>query len=195
MLKSIIDTSHDFATGFFCQIYPKAFARPSTKYVKNQGKRNMVVVEIGTDRGYNARTMLENLDIKKMYLVDPYLWSEKDGVDLSLAKCGSNEAYAIAQKKLKKFKNKIEFILKTSDEAVDDIPDGLDFVYIDAIHTYEWVSKELKLYYPKVKKGGVIGGHDWFGSFQGVAKAVLEFAENKKLSVRGDEIDWWVLKN
>ena len=47
-----------------------------------------------------------------------------------------------------------------SEDAVDDIPEKLDFVYIDGNHAYEYVKKDIGLYYPKLKKGGVIGGHD-----------------------------------
>ena len=39
--------------------------------------------------------------------------------------------------------------------------ESLDFVFIDAAHDYESVTKDLKAWYPKVKKGGVIAGHDY----------------------------------
>ena len=42
------------------------------------------------------------------------------------------------------------------------IPDrSLDFVYIDANHTYEAVTADLEAWSPKVKSGGVIAGHDY----------------------------------
>ena len=36
-----------------------------------------------------------------------------------------------------------------------------DFIYIDADHKYESVIKDVELYLPKLKKGGIIGGHDY----------------------------------
>jgi len=39
--------------------------------------------------------------------------------------------------------------------------ESLDFVYIDANHSYEHVKKDLSLWFPKVKKGGVFAGHDY----------------------------------
>jgi len=63
------------------------------------------------------------------------------------------------------------------------IPDeSLDFCYIDADHSYRAVSDDIRLWFPKIKKEGLLGGHDfvpdadyWFGSF-GVHRAVTEFA-------------------
>ena len=54
--------------------------------------------------------------------------------------------------------------------------DSLDFIYIDACHLYESVLWDIEHYIKKLKKGGFIGGHDYFNhpSF-GVIKAVDEF--------------------
>lgn len=49
-----------------------------------------------------------------------------------------------------------------------------DFVYIDADHTYESVKKDLELYLPKVKNGGIIGGHDYTDNWVEVRQAVDE---------------------
>lgn len=36
-----------------------------------------------------------------------------------------------------------------------------DMVYIDALHTYEAVTQDIKAWLPKVKMGGILGGHDY----------------------------------
>lgn len=38
---------------------------------------------------------------------------------------------------------------------------SLDFVFIDANHHYEFVKKDIEAWFPKVKTGGYIGGHDY----------------------------------
>lgn len=54
-------------------------------------------------------------------------------------------------------------------------PESLDFVFIDADHTYEAVSAEIRAWTPKVKRGGLIGGHDYGKQgFPGVKQAVDE---------------------
>jgi hypothetical protein len=56
--------------------------------------------------------------------------------------------------------------------------ESVDFLYVDASHSYEGVLGDLIAWYPKVKVGGVIAGDDWCfvtdGS-RGVRRAVLDF--------------------
>ena len=53
-----------------------------------------------------------------------------------------------------------------------------DFIYIDGSHTYESVKRDLELYLPKLKKGGIIGGHDYSQIWPGVIEAVNEVVGN-----------------
>lgn len=75
-----------------------------------------------------------------------------------------------------------------SDRAVKDFPDNyFDWIYIDGNHYYDFVKRDLELYFPKIKKGGYITGDDYFWSpselkgKQPVKKAVDEFV--RKYSV------------
>lgn len=57
--------------------------------------------------------------------------------------------------------NCIEVLEMTSLEAVKRIPDeSLDVVFIDADHRYRFVTEDIVVWYPKVKIGGLICGHD-----------------------------------
>jgi hypothetical protein len=98
---------------------------------------------------------------------------------------------------VKKYEDKVIFIRKLSTEAIDEIPYDIDFLYIDAVHEKEWVTKELEFYYPKMRKGhvnpGIIGGHDFYGSFIGVAQAVVEFTNKKGLELQGKDADWYFI--
>jgi len=60
---------------------------------------------------------------------------------------------------------------KTAEQYADS---SLDFVFIDADHEYESVLRDLRAWYPKVKPGGTLAGHDYHES--GPKKAVDEFA-------------------
>lgn len=54
-------------------------------------------------------------------------------------------------------------IRKTSMEAVNDFADdSLDFVYIDGHHGFKYVAEDICEWTKKVRKGGVISGHDYF---------------------------------
>lgn len=60
------------------------------------------------------------------------------------------------------------------DRAKDFEDNSIDFLFIDANHEYPYVSKDIAAYLPKMKKGGVISGHDYNLSHPGVIKAVNE---------------------
>lgn len=52
-------------------------------------------------------------------------------------------------------------------------PAKVDFVFLDAEHTYDDTLELLLHYLPRVSKGGIIAGHDFVGSeFPGVKRAV-----------------------
>ena len=41
-------------------------------------------------------------------------------------------------------------------------PDGhFDWVYLDATHTYAEAKRDLEVWYPKVRVGGLVSGHDY----------------------------------
>ena len=101
-------------------------------------------------------------------MVDPYEPFVHEGRKNDYSKC-----FNLAKKKLLKFNEKIEFSKKKSEEAVEYIPDDIDFVYIDGNHDYDFVKKDIELYYNKVRKNGIIGGHDI--SRPGVLKSFIEF--------------------
>lgn len=60
-----------------------------------------------------------------------------------------------------------------------------DFIYLDSNHTYEFVLQELENWWPKLKPGGVIAGHDFVDrdvAF-GVKSAVTNFFREKNMKV------------
>lgn len=81
----------------------------------------------------------------------------------------------------------------TTVEAAERIPDdSLDFVFIDAGHSYEAVTADIRAWWPKVKVGGWFGGHDYHEHHPGVIRAVTErFSENRGLILEPFAI-WWV---
>lgn len=67
---------------------------------------------------------------------------------------------------------------------------SVDFIFIDAGHHYETVCKDILSWYPKLKSGKIIAGHD-FGC--GVKKAVLELLPEAKC-YEHDVVSWFFRK-
>jgi Methyltransferase domain len=51
---------------------------------------------------------------------------------------------------------------------------SLDFVFIDADHGYDSVHRDIAAWLPKIRRGGIIAGHDFCPDFPGVIRAVTE---------------------
>ena len=159
--------------------------------------KDMVGLEVGVAKGTNARYMLSNLSIKKLYLIDPYFKQsdEFDGAGERPYIKGTEhpDAQEIAKKLLKSFEDKIEWLVGVTEQVIDKVPDNsLDFCYIDGCHEYESVKLDIELCYPKVKVGGVLGGHDFVEDHPGVVKAVLRANPDRGIFVSNR--DWWIVK-
>ncbi|GAI04063.1 unnamed protein product [marine sediment metagenome] len=175
--------------------------RPAILFISQNLKGPLVGVEIGVQLGKNAESMLQILNIKKLYLIDPYIHYKKN-IHHIAQNFPSQLTRAI--QKLSPFKDKIVWVKKKSSDALNSIPDNLDFVYIDGNHTYPYVKADIENYWPKIKKGGVLAGHDYFlntllirGRVVGgleVKKAVDEFVKKHNINLNVKAPDWWVVK-
>ena len=194
MLKQKINKFLIGVIGF--GVYP-VFPRHSIRFAKRYFENKLITaVEIGTYRGENVRSIIKELNIKKLYIIDPYeeyndyLNSEKKQTQEILSKVEKK-----ARLKLKKYSDKIIWIKKYSNKAIKDIPNNIDFIYIDGNHKYGYVKRDMENYWKKVKKGGILAGHDITSlNFQGVAKAFVEFCYENKLTPNITRTDWWVVK-
>lgn len=66
---------------------------------------------------------------------------------------------------------------------------SLDFVFVDADHSTEGVRADIELFYPKIRAGGYLIGHDW--NMQSVRDGVLHHFQQERIKI-GDDHLWWV---
>lgn len=137
--------------------------------------KNMIGVEIGVNEGKNAFSMLKHLSIKKLYLIDPYVKYSNNDRYIT----GNQKSFNNAKKNLKRYSDKIEFIQDFAENAIDVIPNNLDFVYIDGNHDYDFVKKDVELYFKKLKLGGLIGFDDT--GLYSVSKVIIESVDELNL--------------
>jgi hypothetical protein len=158
--------------------------------------KELVGVEVGVFKGSNASRLLRHLNIETLYLVDLYgevtyyQGNVKDRtVDFSFA-------YKYAKHCLRRFEDKIEWLIDFSDNACGMIPSGVDFVYVDANHDFDMVYNDIKNYFPLVRDGGVFGGHDYCPTYPGVARAVDKFFGFPDMICNcNSNTEWWRIKN
>lgn len=108
----------------------------------------------------------------------------------------------------------VDIIVDTSINASKNFKDNyFDLVFLDGDHRYEAFKKDLDIWYPKVKKGGILCGHDaeiivddfndLFDKVKdkdcshlhlGIIKALSEFKHKAKL-VDNNDVIWYIEKN
>jgi predicted O-methyltransferase YrrM len=148
-----------------------------------------ICAEIGTWKGDYAATILRSRRPKRLYLVDPWEYRTEEKYERSwFGRAGQDGMDAIHDAVIERFRAKIErgqvvITRLRSVEAAASFADAtLDWVYIDADHSYEGVSADLEAYFSAVKPGGFLAGDDyrqggWWGD--GVVRAVDEFSEKR----------------
>jgi hypothetical protein len=129
--------------------------------------------ELGSFAGEAAEVFAKYFDA--VHCVDP--WDDPCGAP-SLAEIESS-----FDERMKAAGNIVKHIGTASDIAPSVADGSLDFVYIDSgPHTYEGNLREIREWWPKVRSGGFLGGHDWeipelhaADVFPGVEKSVTDF--------------------
>ena len=168
--------------------------RGAAKLVKDSGKKDLIVVEVGVADGRNSVSMLRNMPIKRLYLVDSY----PNYLDGPFIRAGiRQENYYMAMfNNLEPFLERVVFI--TRDSAYSSklfIKDTFDFVYIDGFHRYSQVKKDIEAWWPLVKEGGILGGHDLgHVDFPGVIKAVEGFCKKIGKEVKSGRGSDWIIE-
>ena len=159
----------------------------------NSLKGELVGVEVGVCLAHTTEAFAKGIkNLKKLYAVDNYpTFVDWDGSDWN--KDRQDLMKKAAQEKMLAHKDKVEFLHVSSEEFVKTIEDeSLDFVFIDGDHSFEAALKDFQNYYPKVKKGGIFGGHDI--QLDSVRNALTYFLKEKSNEVIGVTNSAWYLK-
>lgn len=119
--------------------------------------------EIGVQRGLFSRTLLERWKGKRLHLIDPWQHFSGGYDDIGNVSDAEHEACLQAAKdNLAAHVGRYQIHRKRSLEAVAEFADeSLDFVYVDANHSYQDSLDDMLAWFPKVKPGGLFAGHDY----------------------------------
>jgi cephalosporin hydroxylase len=120
------------------------------------------VIDIGVNIGSSAMYFCASPNIACVTGIDPYGPQDETNVYFT-------------RNILPTLGPKYVFMNRRSDQAYmlwED--DSVNLVCIDGDHSYDAVKKDIQLYLPKVKRGGILCGHDYGGNWEGVIRAVDE---------------------
>lgn len=136
-----------------------------------------VGVELGVFLGETFFYLLDNMPQLHLIGIDlwkPIEWGDtKDDGYRSYDDFPLENYYTDVIKKSKNYGKRASILRMDTVEASSYVEDNsIDFVFIDADHTYEGVRRDIQAWMPKIKESGFICGHDIH--IEGVERAVQE---------------------
>jgi hypothetical protein len=142
-------------------------------------------VEVGVDRGFFSEELCVGNPDAKLYCIDP--WVEYSDFNRRFKQHIMNKYYQQTVNRLKSYN--CEIIRKKSIDGIKEFEDeSIEYVYIDSLHDYNSCIEDLTTWSKKVRRGGVISGHDYregklnqFGTRYKVFDAVNDFTKNNNI--------------
>ena len=141
-----------------------------TKLIRPRG----VGIELGVATGAFSELLLSRSDLAFLYSVDSYA-DQKHNVD----------EYRAAIQTLMPFRNRNTIIRMPFDQAAALFPNEyFDLVYIDGFAEFgEEGGRTIYDWFPKVRIGGILAGHDYSPRWPRVIEEVDRFVDEKKLDL------------
>lgn len=174
-------------------------------YKRIENIYNPIGAEIGVYKGELSEKILTMKKDLYWTMIDPwsidtYKNAAPDAVSENYKKLyqdNSEENYKfVCENMREKFFCKSLVIRNTSLSASSCFdPHCFDIIFIDAAHDFNSVYEDLWMWWPKIKPGGFLSGHDYgVENFPGVKKAVDKFFDNSGKTIELDEDFTWFVK-
>lgn len=130
-----------------------------------------VGVEVGVEQGLYSERLCQLIPGLLLYSVD--CWQAYHGYRDHVSQEKLDGFYEAARKRLAPYS--CEIIKGWSVETAQNFDDNvLDFVYIDGNHDFAHVVADIAAWSPKVRKGGVVSGHDFIRRKNPIAHHVVD---------------------
>lgn len=162
-------------------------------FMTEQGYKSFV--EVGCKEGRTTGHILKSVPGSYAVAIDP--WMAQDASDDPTKE--TYKEWDFSKIEAEFWANvgenaRVKMRRETSEEAAKAMADGaFDLVFIDALHDYEHVKQDIALWWPKVRRGGIISGHDFNHKWTGVERAVAEAFSLMHVGVHQDSV-WYVIK-
>jgi len=191
-----------FFYGIKIDIGQDASIRTAMRYLLNKFKKKPIsVLEIGTYYGASAKVILKTLNVKKYIVVDPFIAYQNYKSDAAnKLMIRGDEMFKKTKKELEPLCNNLLFLrgFSNNKKYLKKIKkNSLDLIFVDGNHEYDYVLEDLRNYFPKLKKGGILIGDDFNSrskkndflnkmstkkKSKGVYEAAVDYSKEKKIS-------------
>lgn len=148
-------------------------------------------VEVGCKEGRTTGALLKALPELHVSAIDP--WEPTPNADEDYSGWDFKAIEAEFWANVGEHKDRVTMLRTTSDEAVTMYwSPPQDIVFIDAGHDYENALADIRAWWPLVREGGYLCGHDYQHKFPGVMRAVAESFPLMRVAVCPDSV--WVVR-
>lgn len=160
------------------------------------------LVEVGVHRGQLAEHLLRERPRLRWHGVDPW-WDARKHASGDYLKTGDGHSWQSADdarryyletmRRVRPFGERARVLRLPSPQATGAFTEeSVDAVFLDGDHSYSACKADIEAWWPVVRPGGWLGGHDYRHQdkrfdFTGVDRAVDEFAARAGLPVEFDE--------
>uniref|UniRef100_A0A383WBA9 O-methyltransferase domain-containing protein n=1 Tax=Tetradesmus obliquus TaxID=3088 RepID=A0A383WBA9_TETOB len=121
-----------------------------------------VGAELGVQRGHFAAETLQRWPkCRRYYLVD--IWAPQDNYKdyANVDQAEQDKILAEARQVLTPWQHKLAWLRMTTNQAVRHVREPLDYVYVDARHDYCGTLEDIQAWWPLIRPGGIMAGHDY----------------------------------
>ena len=147
-------------------------------FISNKKSKDLIMIEIGSYQGQSMETFANTGKIKTIICIDPWQQgydindkaSDTDMVEVE--RLFDERVSKIDNVQIIKHKGTLDTFIKS--EEFEQIKNSIDFVYIDACHTYQAVKHDIKICKEIIKPNIAFAGHDFRDYWAGVKKAIKE---------------------
>ncbi len=174
-------------------------------FMKEQGYKRFV--EVGCKEGRTTGHILKTIPDSRAVAIDPWIAQAPTSADAE-----TYEDWNFASIEAEFWKNvggdgnRVEMLRMTSEQAVRSFDHDsrfgsekmggytyADLIFIDARHDYDSVREDIRLWWPRVRVGGILAGHDFNHKWPGVERAVADSFNLIQIGVASDSV-WFVIK-
>lgn len=174
-------------------------------FMLTEGFKTMV--EVGCKEGRTTGHILKTVPDSRVIAIDPWIVQTAAGADAeTYADWNFASIEAEFWKNVGEHKDRCAMHRMTSALAAETFHHDArfgsekmggiqtaDLVFIDARHDYDSVVEDIRLWWPKVRVGGIMSGHDFNHQWPGVERAVADCFNLAHVGVAADSV-WFVIK-
>jgi predicted O-methyltransferase YrrM len=162
-------------------------------FMAQQGYKTFV--EVGCKEGRTTGHILKTIPDSRVIAIDPWIVQEKskDPTKETYADWDFEDIEKQFWENVGENKDRCTMERMTSQQFAEGNPNQYDLVFVDALHDYENVKADIRAYWPLVRVGGILAGHDFNHRWPGCERAVAESFNLMHVGVAPDSV-WFVIK-